>query len=142
MIELISYQGLNGLKFGDSIERANQLFGAPLTERKSKGGEIVQHRKGFILRFSSPDKAFSEGVVPCGENVMLDRTLIDWSSEGLSLLCREDGNSLEYFGSVVLFSKGVALSGLENDMESERAIAVFANGVWDSLKNQMNIYQT
>jgi len=51
MINIISYESVNGLKFGDGPEKAEGLFSDKICERVSRYGSFVLHYRDIILQF-------------------------------------------------------------------------------------------
>lgn len=137
MNELISYQSINGLQFGDPPKRADELFGNARLEKHNREGELEKHYDEFILRFTPETNQFRECTVPFNAPTSLNGVALEWSVSGLQSLCKDDGEPMEFYGSIVLFSKGVSLTGLEEGAESDRSITIFSQGDWDGFRSQM-----
>jgi hypothetical protein len=140
MLKLSPYQSVGELHFGDSHEKANEVFGDCLYEKKNRGGELEKHYKDFTLCFTPDALRFRECTVHRNVAVALEGRVVDWSLDGLLSLCREDESPMEYHGTIILFSMGVALTGLEEGADSDRALTVFARGDWDALKGKMKSF--
>ena len=141
-INIVPYVSVAGVRFGASPEQAKQKLGLPAVERVTRGGEFVMQYPNNILRFDKKSRVLRECTVPFGADVHLDGEKVDWTVDGLLGLCRRDGSPLEYYGSVVLFSLGVALTGVEDGAECDRSITAFCRGVWDDLREQMSSFET
>ena len=137
MIDLIPYQSVNGLLLGDPAGRANELFGNPVVERKDRHGELIMQYEDLVLVFNRETLLLQECTVPYGVPTQINGRNLDWSLSGLKALCIEDGDPLEYYGSVVLFNLGIALSGVEEDAESDRTVGLFSKDAWSDLMPKM-----
>lgn len=140
MIELIPYRSVNGLMLGDFVDRAKELFGDPVVERKNRSGELVVHYQNLILIFHKGKIKLQECVVPYGVPTRISGRDLDWSLSGLKALCKEDGAPLEYYGSVILFNTGIGMSGVEEGAEDDRTIGIFSSDVWVDLRPKMKSF--
>jgi len=137
MNELISYRSVNGLKFGDSPERAEELFGKAGLNQRNQEGELEMFYENLILRFSQGTEIFRECTVPFNVQTQLNGQNVDWSVAGLKSICEADGEPMEFYGTVILFNQGVALTGIEEGAESDRTVTIFNLGDWDAFRKGM-----
>ena len=140
MNELLSYQSANGLGFNDPSERAEELFGKPRLEQRNREGELELFHDDFILRFSADGSGFRECTVPFDSSIRLDGEELGWTEADLESLCKLDGEPMEFHGTVILFGKGVALTGMGKGEESDRSVTLFRRGDWDAFKEGMKRY--
>jgi len=137
VIELIPYQSVNGLLLGDPVGQAKELFGDPVVERRDGYGELIEQYESLVLIFHRETLRLQECMVPYGVRTRIGGRDLDWSLSGLKALCKEDGDPLEYYGSVILLNIGIVLSGVEEGAESDRAVGLFSRDVWADLRPQM-----
>jgi hypothetical protein len=130
MIHLVPYRSVNNLILGDSIDRAIELFGPPRGEENTRSGNLNYSYDDFILVFRKGDRALQECVVPYGVPLNIGDAEFDWSIPAMHRLCEEDGNPLEYYGTVLLFRLGLAMSGVSEGDEGERSVSIFLKEVW------------
>jgi hypothetical protein len=141
MYKLLSYHSINELCFGDSPERSKEIFGDCLFQKRSREGNLEIHFRDFIIHFKSENHHFNECTFHNGVELKIGNQTIDWSTKGLLSLCEADGSPMEYHGSIILFSYGISITGLEEDAESDRTITFFAKGEWDELKDEMKPFE-
>jgi hypothetical protein len=133
----VPYRSIDGLCFGATQEDAENIFGSGLFSKQNRDGELEVHFDDKVLRFSASDGRFRECTIPRGVELLLDGVPVDWSSSSLVELCRMDGAPFEYFGTIVLFNLGIAVTGLAQEEESDRSLTFFRRGDWDELRSDM-----
>lgn len=137
MIDLVPYRSINGLMLGDPVDRAKEIFGKPIAERRDRYGELIEHYEFIKLVFHRDSLLLQECSVFNGVPTRINGRDLDWSLSGLKALCVEDGKPLEYYGAVVLLNVGIVLTGVEEDAESDRAVGIFSEDVWADLVPKM-----
>ncbi|WP_337245605.1 hypothetical protein [Luteimonas sp. gir] len=137
MIQLIPYRSVNGLLLGDYVDRAKELFGDPVVERRDGSGNLIEQYRSLILVFQKETLRLQECEVQCGVKTQVNGRDLDWSLPGLKALCEEDGDPQEYYGSVILFKIGIVMSGVGEGAESDRTIGIFLRDVWADLRPKM-----
>lgn len=141
MVDLVPYRSVDSLLLGDSVDRATVLFGAPRFDSVNRSGELERQYEQFTLIFRKDTRELQECVVPHGTPLRIGGKQFSWTLAEMHALCREDGDPLEYYGAIVLFNKGLAMSGVEEDAESDRTVGIFSENVWDSLKPKMKPFR-
>lgn len=137
MVDLVPYRSVDSLLLGDSVDRATELFGAPRFDSVNRSGEVKRQYESFTLIFHKDTRNLQECVVPHGTPLRIGGARFSWTLAEMHALCEEDGDPLEYYGAIVLFNKGIAMSGVEEDAESDRTVGIFSKDVWASLKTKM-----
>lgn len=141
MVDLVPYRSVDSLLLGDSVDRATELFGVPRFDSVNRSGQLKRQYELFTLIFHQDTRELQECVVPHRTPLRIDGKEFSWTLAEMHALCAEDGDPLEYYGSIVLFNKGIAMSGVEEDAESDRTVGIFAQDVWASLKSKMKPFK-
>ena len=141
MIEINSYENINGIAFGCSVSHAINFFGQPTRQSKNSEKEVELHFPDFILRFDSTTGQFREiSLLPKCDSA-INGKLIVWDEKFLYWLASEDQNLVDALGFVISLKLGIAVSGFHGD-ESQKAIHAFRYGDWDMFQNRMRPFET
>lgn len=131
------YAGAGPIKLGMTRTQLHSLLGPPDSSKKSRFGQKVTDRwlnedltitlsndAGDVVEIgfgSEQSEAEINGVR------LFDRAGVDVYRD----LSQADGAPREDLGSTVLFRFGMTLSGFLVTEQDDRAVTVFAKGVWD-----------
>lgn len=137
MIELVPYHSVNAVSLGSSVDHAVKMFGPPDAQCVLRSGNLRATYTCFTLIFSKRSLRLQECVVRFGAPVRIAGVEFDWSLAAMEKLCAEDGDPREYFGTVLLFNRGLSMSGLAEGAESDRTVSIFLEDVWAPVRAEM-----
>lgn len=140
MIEVKSYQGINGVDFGSDQSSVLSLFGSPERRSVNREREIEFHFCNFILRFDANEGGLRECTLLPGCVAKINDSSVDWSGDFLSWLASEDGDLKEVYGFVLSLKLGVAVTGFHDGDDSQKAIHAFRHGDWDMFLGEMKSF--
>lgn len=135
-MNIIPYTSVGKLSFGDSSEKAISHFGIPLSVDKNRDGQKQLHYKQYILRFDAESGNFVEFTALPRCALTLNGVHIPWNKEIFKTLADYDDNLLDLYGYIVSYNLGVAVTGIHDDDESQKAIHVFMRGDWDCFNDE------
>src|SRR4026208_732049 len=140
MFEITPYQSIGPIRFGMSADELTAAVGKPVNVSKSRLGEIEFKYPAFRVALSAKDGRVVEvGVVP-GTELVLDGIKIFSSPDSFDKLVKKDGDPYEYVGFIIFPNLGITMTGFHDKDESQKAVTVFANGRWDSVKSKFKRY--
>lgn len=141
MIEIKSYQGINGIAFGSNENEAISLFGQPIRQNKNREQEKELFYPNLILRYDSKTNQLREITLLPKCDVEINGTSISWDENFLNWLASEDNDLQETLGFILSLRLGIATSGFHDDDESQKAIHFFRHGDWDMFKKRMKPFK-
>lgn len=47
----------------------------------------------------------------------------------------------EFYGFIIFFDLGIALSGFHDSDEDQKSVSIFQNGAWDEFRDEMTVYK-
>lgn len=142
MVECISYESVNGLRFGASPDEAIKIIGEPKkTRRKAK--ETILYYKiiksndyDYIIHFDD-EEGFTEFELTPKINATLNGLKLGWTLKEVLNIIVLDNNPLVYDDdSIILYDFGVIFGAFlysDNDF-SDKSILFFKKGYRDDLK--------
>lgn len=141
MIEVNSYQSINGIDFDSKQASVISLFGAPDRRSVNREKEVEFHFRDFILRFDANSEGLRECTLLPGCDAKVNGCLVDWLGGFLNWLASEDGDLKEVYGFVLSLKLGVAVTGFHDGDDSQKAIHAFRYGDWDMFLSEMKPFR-
>lgn len=141
MIELITYQQVNGVPFGSQEAAIVAAFGDPKTRSVNHEGETELHYPTYIARFEAGSGQFREFTLLPGCEARLNGIEVAWQPSFLALVQVSDPELVEALGFILSLKLGLAFSGFHDDDESQRAIHAFREGDWDIFRERMKPFR-
>lgn len=141
MIQIISYDAINGLPFGSTEANAIAKFGPPTRRSKNRERELELHYPDFVLRFDADSGGLRECSLFPQCSGMINGAPVQWTEDFLRWLASEDQDLLEVLGFILSMKLGIAVSGFHDGDESQKAIHAFRKGDWDMFRNRMQSFK-
>lgn len=141
MIELITYQKVNGVPFGSREAAVIAAFGQPNARRVNHEGETELHYSTHIARFEAGSGLFREFTLLPGCEARVNEIEVKWDPAFLAVVQASDSQLVEALGFILSLKLGLAFSGFHDDDESQRAIHAFREGDWDVFRNRMKPFR-
>ena len=138
MYAIDPYVSAGPLRFGEGYHEVKSDLGEPISENKSRLGDMILRYDGFgatIAKVGVVEAYFlpTTGVCISGVDVYAD-------AQAFQKLCALDGAPKECLGFIVLLKLGITLTGFHDGDESQKAITAFSKGRWDRLSAEMKKY--
>lgn len=134
------FVGTDILKFGMSLEEVEQLLGPADHVSKNHLGQRVEFRAYMKVGYSKSDDLVSYiGFGRQMEEIYFgDLNLFRTDPIGvLRILGSLDPDPKHYLGLVVFLGLGITLTGFQDQDESQKAVALFEAGYWDTRLGKM-----
>ena len=129
MIEYHSNERVNDLYFGDSPEKAIEVFGEPKRKIKDREGNLVFMYDDYTISFDKNNKFFYFALHP-GVDATINGTKVGWNIDKIKPIIQMDRNPVEDVGFIILRDLGVAFDNFytPDDEESDKVIVFFRPG--------------
>lgn len=143
-LDIKPYLGVGDVRFGMKPDEVAKFLGPPDRIRTStmlKERVELRSQNGLQATFSRTDIGLIEiGFSPNILDLRFKdiKVFEDVYSEVLRRLISEDGNPVEYLGTVVLLNLGISLA---KDDDEDKTLSVFAKGRWDSMKEKLKPFE-
>jgi hypothetical protein len=137
MIEIITYQQVNGVAFGSGEATIIAAFGEPQARRVNHEGETELHYPTHIARFEAGSGLFREFTLLPECEARVDGIEVAWEPSFLTVVEATDPQLVEALGFILSLKLGMAFSGFHDDDASQRAIHAFREGDWDIFRERM-----
>jgi len=141
MIELISYQQVNGVAFGSGATAILEAFGEPAARRVNLEGEFEFHYPTHITRFETGSGRFREFTLLPGCEACVNGIEVAWMPSFLAVVEVSDQQLVEALGFILSLKLGLAFSGFHDEDPSQRAIHAFRKGDWDIFHERMKPFR-
>jgi hypothetical protein len=141
MIDIVSYEGVCGIGYGEREESLIAAFGQPLERGKNREGETELRYKDIILRLEASSDRFREITLLPECPALVSGIRVTWSRAFLGCLQVSDPDLVEVLGFIFSRKLGVALSGFHDDDRSQMAIHAFRRGDWDRFSKWMKPFR-
>lgn len=136
MIEVISYESVNGLKFGESKEEALQIFASPNSESINDDGSFSLIYEKYSIIFDINSK-FSEFTISPQTKATINGVEVKWTlKEMLDVIYLDSDPRMDDDG-IILYDLGIylyAFDSSDDDDFSDKTIDFFARGTMDEWK--------
>lgn len=135
MINIIPYESIGSIRFEMKIEEIIDLLGKPKSVEKSK------HSDEVVLRYPPPTfhrigvsniGVHEVSLLPTHEVKIFNINIFE-ETDSFYKLCKLDGNPRASFGFIIFSNLGIAVTGLHDNDESQRAVTAFRKGYWDEI---------
>jgi hypothetical protein len=141
MIELITYQEVNGVPFGCREAAIVAAFGEPNARRVNHEGETELHYPTHIARLEAGSGLFREFTLLPGCQARVNGIEVAWQPSFLAVVQDLDPQLVEALGFILSLKLGLAFSGFHDDDASQRAIHAFREGDWDIFRERMKPFR-
>lgn len=137
MININSYNDINGISFGSSEADAVAYFGQPVRRSVNREQEQELHFTDFILRFDANSGQLRECTLLPKRRSMVNGHHVSWNDDFLRWLASEDTALMEVLGYIVSLKLGIAITGFHDGDESQKAIHAFRENDWNIFRSRM-----
>ena len=138
MIEVISYDSVNGLKFGGSKEKALQIFASPYSESINDDGSFSLIYEKYSIIFDMNGK-FSEFAISPQTKATINGVEIKWTLKEILDVIYLDSDPRMDDDGIILYDLGIyiyAFDSSDDDDFSDKTIDFFAKGTMDEWKDK------
>jgi hypothetical protein len=138
VLDLVPFNRLGPVRFGESPENVAEILGPPANTRVTKKGEVEEERDLIRISYAGEEapRVVEVSVIPPAE-VAVGGRVIRWDFETLDWLLSLESKPMELVGFLLLPQLGIAITGLHDQDPSQRAITAFQEGRWDHLRPEM-----
>jgi len=136
MIEVVSYDNVNGLKFGATPEETIKIFGEPDSISKDQSDFMQFHYKDFTINFYEND-IFKEFILSPCTKAKINGVEIGWTLKEILNVIKLDKDPRMDDDGITLYDLGVyiyAFESSDDDDFSNKTISFFARGNMDEFK--------
>jgi hypothetical protein len=138
MFVIESYVSAGPLEFGMGYEEVKSTLGEPVSQEKSRLGDMILRYDGFGATVA--DGGVVEAYFLPGTEVSVSSVEVYDDAQAFRKLCVLDGAPKEFLGFIILLKLGITLTGFHDGDESQKAITAFTRGRWDRLSGEMKNY--
>ena len=142
MIEIKSYEHINGVRFGADENEIIRVFGEPGSRRINREGELELHYANYIVRFEAGSKQFREFTLLPGSVAQVNGVPLVWKPIFLASFEKEDPGLVEALGFILSLKLGLAFSGFHENDPAQMAVHAFRRGDWDMFRDRMKPFHT
>jgi len=142
MIKYITYESVNGLPFGATVEKAIQIFGKPEEEDVDRADNILLYYENYVINFNDKKEFVYFGIDHrIKEEIIINTQKAGWTLKEVANIIQMDSNPVVSGAYIILRDLGVTFINfhdIEDDDMSERAIAFFAKGEMEVYDNEQS----
>lgn len=140
--EIISYVGVDDVRFGMTPTEVAKVWGAPHIQSVNFIKEYVEYRGSVSATYSSENKLVEVGLSKRCINARINGVKIfsPPKSSRLAELLNLDKDAYEKFGMIVFRNLGISVTGFEDSDDEDVAMSVFSRGHWDEDIERMRAY--
>ena len=144
MIEAISYESVNGLKFGASPEEAIRIFGKPESMDQKTNETVLYYSVtkpndyDYIVYFDS-NKGFTDFALVPQTKATINGVEIKWTLKEILDVIYLDSDPRMDDDGIILYDLGMyiyAFDSSDDDDYSDKTIDFFAKGTMDEWKDK------
>lgn len=136
MIEVISYETVNGLEFGASPKDAIKIFTNPYFEEINDDGSFSFIYENYSIIFDTNSK-FSEFTISPKTKATINGMQIQWTLKGMLDIIYSDSDPRMDDDGIILYDLGMylyAFDSSDDDDFSDKTINFFAKGTMNEWK--------
>lgn len=136
MVAVHPYKGVGSVRFGGNEQEVRSLIGDPVAVRTNRLGERELDFEDQVVRVSPTTGVVEISILPQGNPSVLGIEVFGREKALQRLLALDDAPQ-ECVGFLIFLKLGLAITGLHDGDESQRAVTAFARGHWDELTDKM-----
>lgn len=140
-MNFIPYIGFDAVQFGMKKKTVEDVLGAPKFSTVNLRGEAEEFRGDFAIRYDVDDEELVEVSFEQGSGVIFDGVVLYETEDLTEFLMSKDPSPVECLGFLIFLKLGIAASGFHDGDEEQRAISIFRQGRWDSMKERFVPYR-
>ena len=144
IIELLTYSGSGGAKFGMTPGEIETILGAPDSVGSNYFKQRIEYRSFMNVGYSTHDNLavhFGFGPQMIGTKFNDIFLFKEDPKNVLKKIVTQDGSPFLCYQLVVLLNLGLTLSGFHDNDESQKGVTLFERGTYDDDKDRMKPFK-
>ena len=143
VFEVIPYVGTNSVAFGMNPLQVKEILGQSNEKLKNHQGKLVEFWSYMNVCYSERGVVEHIGFGRQMKNIILNDVNLFYSDSSavLKKLLTMDFDPMEYHGFLIFLKLGISLTGFHDDVEDDKAAALFMRGAWDLRKSKMKKFK-
>ena len=137
--EITPLRGVGPMDFGMTDSEIAKIMGDPLSVSTNNGGERVEYRDHLTIRYG--DSGVVEFTFPPEAKVFFQGLDIFRDENIIEQLMKHDPSPVDCLGFLLFLNLGIAITGIHDGDESQRAVTACPSGRWDSFKKHFMPYE-